>query len=135
MTKFGGVCPSVRLFGNVADNFLKKRFWNLVGDAKKRFFTMAEFCLNWHVHVDFGSRHLGVSHPPVDPQQVAIGRMFFIAKLNFLRRNRRVNDFKTRFFVKISKIRSIFLPKQFFRNLEFCYFSNLGFTIQNRQIG
>ena len=51
---------------------------------------------------------------PVDPQQVAIGRMLFIAKLNFLRRNRRVNDFKTRFFVNISKIRSIFLPKHFF---------------------
>ena len=35
---------------------------------------------------------------------------------------RRVNDFKTRFFVKISKFRSIFLPKHFFSQFRILLF-------------
>ena len=34
------------MFKNVADNFSKIRFWEFVANAKKRFFTTAEFGIN-----------------------------------------------------------------------------------------
>ena len=41
------------MFGNVADNFSKIRFWEFVGNAKKRFFTTAEFGINlFFVEID-----------------------------------------------------------------------------------
>ena len=43
----------MRVFGNVADNFSKIRFWEFVGNAKKRFFTTAEFGINlFFVEID-----------------------------------------------------------------------------------
>ena len=44
---------SVRLFVQVANNFSKIRFRKFVGNAKKRFFTTAEFWFNL-IFVEFG---------------------------------------------------------------------------------